>query len=63
MGYDPVRDLPPDHLARLVEQAVQEALGALAPKPSGRDQMRDLVRRVRTRLCSKCRPRSVRRYV
>lgn len=25
-GYDPVRDLPPDHLARLVEAVVEEAL-------------------------------------
>jgi transposase len=28
-GYDPVRDLPPDHLARLIEMVVEEAL---APK-------------------------------
>jgi len=25
-GYDPVRDLPPDHLARLVEQVVEETV-------------------------------------
>src|SRR3989304_6291935 len=33
LGYDPVRDLPEDHLARLVEEVVQEALGPLEPKP------------------------------
>jgi hypothetical protein len=26
IGYDPVRDLPPDHLARLVEQVVEETV-------------------------------------
>src|SRR4029079_15584563 len=25
-GYDPVRDLPPDHLARLVEQVVEASV-------------------------------------
>jgi transposase len=30
IGYDPARDLAPDHLARLVEQVVEETVG---PKP------------------------------
>jgi transposase len=37
IGYDPVRDLPPDHLARLVEQAVEEAL-PVPRRPRGRGQ-------------------------
>jgi hypothetical protein len=32
IGYDPVCDLPPDHLARLVEAVVEEAL-TVAPHP------------------------------
>ncbi len=31
-GYDPERDLPPDHLARLVEQVVEEALPPGPPR-------------------------------
>jgi transposase len=36
-GYDPVRDLAPDHLARLVEAVVDEAVSA-APIPNQRGQ-------------------------
>jgi hypothetical protein len=37
IGYDPFRDLPPDHLARLIEQVVEESVHP-ARKPSGPGQ-------------------------
>jgi transposase len=36
-GYDPVRDLPPDHLARLVEEVVEESV-RIAPRPRRQGQ-------------------------
>jgi transposase len=34
IGYDPTRDLPPDHLARLVEAVVEEAISVPPPPPA-----------------------------
>jgi len=36
-GYDPVRDLPPDHLARFIDEVVEETL-AIPDLPRGRGQ-------------------------
>src|SRR3989304_1038917 len=38
VGYDPCRDLPPDHLARLVEEVVEEALGPAPYRAPGPGQ-------------------------